>query len=239
LVSPYRVQSPVSLSTFPEFISALKGNAIKITEAHLTKCQCLCEEFGFSELSAKLSGFCSSTEFEGAEDADAGGRIAALTEKANQHDYEISTVEDKVTQLSTNFEGFVVKVSTLRSASTGIQALPEGVSTLKTQITVKRFTVVPSHSQLHLPSPSVCAVPPVPSASQQHSFSLGLFLHKSLLFVAVSSSAFSTANLVTSHHFRLHYNNNHNHYHSNQNSKNMTHKLHPQPELLTKTDNNR
>jgi hypothetical protein len=58
LVSPYRVQCPVSLSTFREFLSALEGNAIKITETNIRDLQQLCEEFGFSELSAKLSEFC-------------------------------------------------------------------------------------------------------------------------------------------------------------------------------------
>jgi hypothetical protein len=57
LVSPYRVQSPVSLSIFREFISALEGNAINITNTNFTELQQLCEEFGFSEFATKLSKF--------------------------------------------------------------------------------------------------------------------------------------------------------------------------------------
>jgi hypothetical protein len=57
LVSPYRVQSPVSLSIFREFISALEGNVITITDTNLTELQQLCEEFGFSEMGTKLSKF--------------------------------------------------------------------------------------------------------------------------------------------------------------------------------------
>jgi hypothetical protein len=57
LVSPYRVQSSVSLSIFREFISALEGNAINITDTNFTELQRLCKEFGFSELAPKLSKF--------------------------------------------------------------------------------------------------------------------------------------------------------------------------------------
>jgi ABC-type glycerol-3-phosphate transport system permease component len=37
LGSPYRVQSPVSLSIFREFLSALAGNAINITDTNFTE----------------------------------------------------------------------------------------------------------------------------------------------------------------------------------------------------------
>jgi hypothetical protein len=51
--SPYRVQSPVSLSIFREFVKELQGNPIKITETKLKGLQRFCDEF-----SAKLSKFC-------------------------------------------------------------------------------------------------------------------------------------------------------------------------------------
>jgi hypothetical protein len=57
LVSPYRVQSPVSLSIFREFISAFQGNTINTTDTNFTELQQLCEEFGFPEFPAKLSKF--------------------------------------------------------------------------------------------------------------------------------------------------------------------------------------
>jgi hypothetical protein len=58
LLSPYRVQSPVSLSIFREFLSALKGNAINITDTNFRELDRLCKEFGFDEFSRKLSTFC-------------------------------------------------------------------------------------------------------------------------------------------------------------------------------------
>jgi hypothetical protein len=57
LVSPYRVESPVSLSIFREFVSALEGNVITITVTNLTGLERLCQEFGFDEFAAKLSKF--------------------------------------------------------------------------------------------------------------------------------------------------------------------------------------
>jgi hypothetical protein len=55
--SPYRIQSPVSLSIFREFISALEGNSVNITATNFRGLKELCEEFGFFEFSAKLSKF--------------------------------------------------------------------------------------------------------------------------------------------------------------------------------------
>ena len=93
LGSPYQVQFPVSLSIFHEFISALEGNAIKITNTILTELDRLCDAFGFSELAAKSSDFRLSMNFKErereAEDADARGRIAA------QHSHVIAMLQVK------------------------------------------------------------------------------------------------------------------------------------------------
>jgi hypothetical protein len=61
-VSPYRVHSPVSLSIFREFLSALEGNAINITHTNLRRLELLSGEFGFSEFSVKLSKFSESSK---------------------------------------------------------------------------------------------------------------------------------------------------------------------------------
>jgi hypothetical protein len=137
LVSPYRVQSSVSLSIFREFLSELEGNAIKITDTNFTKFQRLCKGFGFSEFSAKLSKFRPSRNFKEVEDANARGRIAALEEKVQHCEYEIAILQSEVRQLSTDFGHFISEVSALRSAAAGIQTLLEEVSTLKTQIAQK------------------------------------------------------------------------------------------------------
>jgi uncharacterized coiled-coil protein SlyX len=138
LSSPYRIQSSVSLSIFREFLSALEGNAINITNTNLTEFDRLCKEFGFSELSAKLSEFRPSMRFKETEseteDADSRGRIAALEEKVNERDYVIAVLQDKVTELFTDFGRLVSEVSSLRSAAAIIETLSAEVSVLKTQI---------------------------------------------------------------------------------------------------------
>jgi hypothetical protein len=71
-----------------------------------------------------------------AEDADARGRMAALGEKAKQHDRAIVILQDELKQLSTDFGRLVGEVSTLRSASAEIRTLSNEVSDLKEQIAV-------------------------------------------------------------------------------------------------------
>jgi hypothetical protein len=132
-VSPYRIQSSVSLSIFREFLSALEGNSINITDTNFTELQQLCNEFGFTE----FSEFRCSMDFKEAEDSDSRGRIAVLEETANQHSHVIAILQNKVTQLSTDFGRLVGEVSALRSASAGIQTLSEEVSALKTEISQK------------------------------------------------------------------------------------------------------
>jgi hypothetical protein len=93
LVSPYRVHSPVSLSIFREFLSALEGTAITLTDTNFRSLQRLSKEFGFSEFETQLSEFRPSVDFKESEDADARGRIASLEEKANQHNRDIEILQ--------------------------------------------------------------------------------------------------------------------------------------------------
>jgi hypothetical protein len=111
LIPPYAVQSPVSLSIFREFLSALEGNAINVTDTNFTELHQLCSEFGFSELAAKLSAFRPSMDFKPTDDTNE--RIAALEENANQHSHVIAILQDKVIQLSTDCERLVGEVSAL------------------------------------------------------------------------------------------------------------------------------
>jgi hypothetical protein len=63
----------------------------------------LCEEFGFSEIAAKLSEFHPSTDVKEAKDADARGRISALETKANQHSHDTAILPSQFIRLSTRF----------------------------------------------------------------------------------------------------------------------------------------
>jgi hypothetical protein len=79
LISPYRVQSPISLSVFREFLSALHGNPITITDTNFPQLLQLSEEFGFSEFSSRLSEFPSSLDFN---TSNTRRRISALEEQS-------------------------------------------------------------------------------------------------------------------------------------------------------------
>jgi hypothetical protein len=94
----------------------------------------LCEEFGFDESAAKFSESLLPTGLKKTENADARGRIAALEEKAKQHDSAIAVLQNKFTQLSTDFGRFSGKVSALPSATAGMRTLFGEVSSLKAQI---------------------------------------------------------------------------------------------------------
>jgi hypothetical protein len=119
LVSPYWLQSllSLSLSIFREFISALKGNGINLTDTNFTELGRLCDEFDFTELAGKLSEFRFLMGFKageataeakaesesGSENADARERIAALEEKANYYCHVIAILHNEVIQFSTDF----------------------------------------------------------------------------------------------------------------------------------------
>jgi hypothetical protein len=161
LASPYRIESSVSLSIFREFLSALEGNAINITDTNFTELHQLCDEFGFTELAAKLSEFRPSMDFKEpeAEDADPRGRIAFLEEKLNQHDHDIAILQTEVRQLSTDFGCLVGEVSALRSALMSLTVTPSQNKPLPPSPAVPQpsqsITSTPSQKQSLTPSPAV------------------------------------------------------------------------------------
>jgi hypothetical protein len=124
LVSPYQLQSPVSLSTFRLFISTLSGTPITITDANFPELLQLSEEFGFTEIASKLSEFRPSPP---PKQTDTRRRIATLEEKAEQHDRLLAVFQDEVTQLSTDFERLAMEISALRSISIGIPTFSEEI----------------------------------------------------------------------------------------------------------------
>jgi hypothetical protein len=160
----------------------------------------LCKEFDFCEIAAKLSKF---RPLMGLTTTRAHGHIAAFEEKANQHVQVIVILQDKVTQLSTDFGRLVGEVSALRSASAGIQTLSKEISagkmqigqklnnpgveqlstdfselqkeisTVKARIAAMLPSVTPSQNQLPPPSPSQPTVPSIDS--QMISVFLGIF----------------------------------------------------------------
>jgi hypothetical protein len=120
------LKCPVIVQHFREFVSALEGKEVNITDTNFTWLERLCDEFGFSKFAARLSEFWSSMGFQEAADADARGRIAALEEKAEQRDCDIAVLQDKFKQLSTAVGRLSEEASALRSAAAPPVATPSG-----------------------------------------------------------------------------------------------------------------
>jgi hypothetical protein len=59
--APYFVQSPISLSIFRDFVSALEDKTINITSTNFRGLQQLSDEFGFHKFATQLSTFCYSS----------------------------------------------------------------------------------------------------------------------------------------------------------------------------------
>ena len=102
LVSPYAVKSSISIEVFREFVSSLEGKNVAITTANFAGLSLLCEEFGFSGLSARLSAFAGDPE-----DGEARRRIAALEERAHTHDCETAALQAEVTLRSAPAPAFL------------------------------------------------------------------------------------------------------------------------------------
>jgi uncharacterized coiled-coil protein SlyX len=99
LIAPYALKSAVPIQIFREFISALEGGEIKITNANVTGLSLLSTEFGFDALAAQVSEFRSSVAFAG-EVADSEARIAGLEARALERDKDIAELKAEVARLS-------------------------------------------------------------------------------------------------------------------------------------------
>jgi hypothetical protein len=60
MTSPYRVRSLASLDVFRQFVEAIEGKAVKVTNQTVSGLSQLCVEFGFRSLSSTLSAFRNS-----------------------------------------------------------------------------------------------------------------------------------------------------------------------------------
>jgi hypothetical protein len=101
--SPYAVRSQVSLADFGEFVSALVGSAVKITNDNIKGLSPLCDEFRFVDLAAALSQFRDTADFKEAEtvkNLEARQRLSALEERVQQRDNQIASLRRKLLRRS-------------------------------------------------------------------------------------------------------------------------------------------
>jgi hypothetical protein len=109
--SPYRVNSLVALEVFRLFLEAVEGKEIQITKQNVAKLSQLCTEFGFENLSRKISVFLDSPDCASA-DPEARARILDLEERYLQQDRRIASVEAIVSQMQTDFAHQIAEVQT-------------------------------------------------------------------------------------------------------------------------------
>jgi hypothetical protein len=62
--APYSVRAPVSVDDFRQFVSALEGNDVEVTNSNFGSLSLLCDEFCFFGLSERLSVFGQSSDFK-------------------------------------------------------------------------------------------------------------------------------------------------------------------------------
>jgi hypothetical protein len=89
-ITPYRIQSGVSLEDFQDFVTALEDKPMDIKDRNFLGLSQLSEEFGFQALLAKLSSYRRSAGLSDAQTAECRSRISALEERAHQHELSLS-----------------------------------------------------------------------------------------------------------------------------------------------------
>jgi hypothetical protein len=92
-ITPYQVQSEVSLEDFQDFVSALEGKAININDRNFSGLSQLSDEFGFQALSMKLSAHRRLSGLGDLQTAECRSRISTLEELVGQHERQIEELQ--------------------------------------------------------------------------------------------------------------------------------------------------
>jgi ubiquitin len=123
LGAPYAIKSRASIEVFREFVSALNGEAIEITNVNFSGLSLLCTEFGFGSLFAQLSAFRSSGAFSGGTaESEALGRLAVLEQRVLERDHETAALRAELGRLSAAFESGRADHARLESAVDSLRA---------------------------------------------------------------------------------------------------------------------
>jgi hypothetical protein len=105
--APYSVRAPVSVDDFRQFVWALEGQNVEVTNANIGGLSLLCDEFRFEALSELLSAFRQSAEFRGVvtmKDPEALLRLSALEERLLQRDDDFAALTDATARQNARIE---------------------------------------------------------------------------------------------------------------------------------------
>jgi hypothetical protein len=135
-MSPYHVQTEVSVEDFEDFVSALEDKAIKINDNNFLGLSELSAEFGFHALSGKMSVRRRSPALIDSQAAGCRSRIAALEERSGQHEHQIAALQSMLSNTLKRFETDLMRLATevkaVRDAKNTDSPLPAASAPLPT-----------------------------------------------------------------------------------------------------------
>jgi hypothetical protein len=137
LTIPSTVRSSVRADTFRDFIAALEGKAVEITNENFRGLSLLCSEFGFQALSAKLGDFRASPAFRAMqpiEDSEAGLRLAELEVREVQRQRDIAGLQCDLARQSHELSAALARVSRLEAEVTDLRSASEPGRKLTSEI---------------------------------------------------------------------------------------------------------
>jgi hypothetical protein len=111
IVTPYRVQSEVSLEDFQDFVSALEDKPINIKDRKFPGLSQLSEEFGFQTLLKKRSAHRRSPGLSAAQTAECLSRISALEERTGQHEDQLAALQSALFSALWRFEADLARLA--------------------------------------------------------------------------------------------------------------------------------
>jgi hypothetical protein len=103
-LSPYQVQSEVSLADFQDFISALEAKSIRINDTNLPGLRQLSEEFGFQVFLMKIS---NRQRFPGLSEGQRmkyQSQISSLEKQVGQHEHQLAALQSMLLVAVQHFE---------------------------------------------------------------------------------------------------------------------------------------
>jgi hypothetical protein len=127
-MTPYRVQSGVSLADFQDFVSALEDKQINISNKNIPGLLQLSSEFGFQVLLGKLA---SHQQFQGLVNSQMAGcqsRISALEERTGRHEHLLARLQSMLSatlqRFQTDLTRLASEVKAARDAKNSNSPLP-------------------------------------------------------------------------------------------------------------------
>jgi hypothetical protein len=125
---PDKIRSSVPLSVFLQFVLALTGNPVTVTDANLPGLFLLCEEFDFETLGAQLFEFKQLTRQNQIEGAETRARIVTLKEQIQRRDHDSEMLKragEKIAALEGQIQQRDHDVEVLQKALARVTAIVE------------------------------------------------------------------------------------------------------------------